>query len=229
MNAVNGMIKVNLRQIKPAYLVTGILFIACTVAAIVTIIILQLEGLETLSLGNYLIIFPLLVGILIPALNFSKLMNLGGTRIVFFKACMLNYTIAAFFTSLLCLAIRLIVDPIMSIRVPVIVNLFDVFGFTQNGMVVAFFQMGVFLLFAACVAHTLTLLQGHWYGWIVDAVIILAVCLIGVAPVRSLWMGFFNMIIFHDLALVQLASCVILSVAIYAVSVIPIKTKRIGA
>jgi hypothetical protein len=221
------MIKINFRQSRTAYLITGILFLTSAAAAVITDIILRVAGNESVSIGNYPVIFPALVGIFIPALNFPKLINLGGTRMDFFRSCMFTYAIAAGATALFCLILRLFLDPFMTLWVAKVDNLFDVFGFMRHGPVVAFLQMAAFLLFTSCAAHTLTLAQGRWYGWLADGLIIAAISLTAVAPVRSAWIGFFNLIIFNDYAAVQIISCVVLSAAIYALSLIPLAAKRI--
>jgi len=228
--SVKGMVGINLRQSRIPYLITGILFAAVLMAEVITNAILDVSGNETLSLGNYLVLLPLLVAILIPARNFGKLMNLGGKRLDFFQSCALTYLPVCLGVAFISVVLRLTLDSLMMIskQYRLVLNLLDVFGFTEHGIVIAFIQMTVFLLLFCVVLHTLTLVQGHWYGWIADAVIIAVICIFpAVAALHPVLLGFFNLIIFHDLAWVQILACLGLGTVIYAASLIPTKSKRI--
>jgi hypothetical protein len=148
-------VKINLKQSKLAYWIVGIVFFATAVSEIITRMILRLGA--GLALGNYLLILPLLMVIFISAKNFSKLLNLGCKRLDFFKGCLPVYVIAAFCTTLVCLVLWLVLDPVLLpfSKDSSLYNLFDVFGFVKNGAAVAFIQMFALLLLTACVAHTL--------------------------------------------------------------------------
>jgi hypothetical protein len=229
MKTLKGVVKINLKESKTAYLIIGILFLANIISEIITRVIMHLGG-GGLAAGNYLIILPLLMGIFIPAKNFSKLLNLGCKRWDFFRGCLFSYLIAAFFTTLVCLALWLILDPLL---LPFssdlsLYNLFEVFGFAKNGLAVAFTQMFAFLFLTSCAAHTLTMIQGHWYGWLTDALIIAIISVFTpIAPLRAGLVWFFKMIIFHNLAAAQILSCLILALIVYCAALVPIKTKQI--
>jgi hypothetical protein len=229
MKTLRGIVKINLQQAKTEYLIVGILFFVIVAQDIILNVILGVPS-NGLAFGNYLVLLPLFMGIFIPAKNFSKLLNLGCKRLDFFKSCLLTYAIAAFFTALVCLVLWLVVDPIVLARAgePTLFNLFEVFGFEKNGAIAAFFQMFAFLLLVACVAHTLTLAQGRWYGWLADALIIAIISVFTpIAPLRAALVWFFKMIIFHDAATVQILSCLILGASVYLAGLVPIKTKPI--
>jgi hypothetical protein len=226
-DSIKGMVKINLRQARPAYLTTGILLLACIASEIVGLIFLDGGG-NSLSLGDYFVIFPLLLAIIIPAGNYFKLMNLGGTRMDFFKACLVNYAIAAFVTALLCFMFR-ILDPALSYLSAFEYNLFDVFGFIQNGAVVAILQMTCFLFFCSCAVHALTLVQGRWYGWVTDGAIIALISLVGVGPIQAGWVGFFKLVIFNEFAIVQIVSSLAIGLALYSAGLFPLRARRIGA
>jgi hypothetical protein len=228
MKTLQGIVKINLKQSKLAYLIVGIVFFATAVSVIITRVILR-HG-SGLALGNYLLILPLLMALFIAAINFSKLLNLGCRRWDFFRGCLPVYVIAAFCTALVCLALWLALDPFLlsfSSELPQY-NLFDVFGFVKNGAVVAFIQMFALLLLTSCVAHTLTLVQGHWYGWLADALIVAVIAVFTpIAPLRAALGWFLDMIVFNDLAIVQILSCVVLGAAVYAAGLVPIREKQI--
>jgi hypothetical protein len=237
VKALKSIVKINLRQSKTACLIVGIVLFV-TIVQIIIRIIFRLPGGD-MALGDYLILLPLFMSIFIPAQNFSKLLNLGCRRIDFFKGCLLTYVVAAFLTALAALVLWLVIDPVQLFFTsdlwpasdpgePTLYNLFDVFGFVRNGAAVALIQMFAFLLLVSCAAHTLTLIQGRWYGWLADALLIAVISVFTpIAPLRAALVWFFNMIIFHDLAAVQILSCLVLGAAVYCAGLIPIRTKPI--
>jgi hypothetical protein len=220
-----GIVKINLKQSKTAYWVTGVVLLLA-IAQIIVMAAIGFKESNSMALGNYLVLLPLLTAILIPKLNFTKLMNLGGKRMDFFKGCILSYLPVVLAVSLLCVALRFILDPLMLVDIESSLNLLDAFGFMRHGAAVAFFQMSVFLLMFCCVLHSLTLAQGHWYGWAADILIIAIISVFTpIAPLRAVLVWFFRMIIFHDSALVQIASCVVFGAVVYCGSLIPIRSK----
>jgi len=183
---------------------------------------------ETVAAGNFLFVLPMLLGVFIPARNFTKMMNLGGKRMDFWRSCLPIYAIASLAASLVALVFCLAVNPVMLTRFGGLFDLFDIFGFMAHGAVAAFFQMSAFLFLSACAAHILTLIQGRWYGWIADILIVAIISVFTpIAPLRAALVWFFHMIIFHNYAFVQFASCLVLSAAAYALSLIPIKGKNV--
>jgi hypothetical protein len=234
MNSVFGIVKINARQSKIAYWIVGVFAFSQLVQGILVFL-----GVPNgpMPIGNTLYLLPLLVGIFIPALNFTKLMNLGGKRLDFFKASVLNYAIIAACVTLASLVLHYTFDRAVDnhalyimrpehIEYHVDLNLWNVFGFAQNGAVIAFIQMWAFLMLLSVVAHTLTLAQRHWYGIAADILIIAIISVFTpIAPLRAALVWFFNMIIFHDTAVIQILSCLVLGAVIYAASLIPIKAK----
>jgi hypothetical protein len=88
--------------------------------------------------------------------------------------------------------------------------------------------MFALLLLTSCVAHTLTLVQGHWYGWLADALIVAVIAVFTpIAPLRAALGWFLDLIVFNDLAIVQILSCVVLGAAVYVAGLIPIRTRQI--
>jgi hypothetical protein len=229
MKTFIGMAKINWRYSVQPYLITGIT-VLLGLADLILAMALRIPGNESVAIGNYLYLLPLCMAIFVPARNFSRLMHLGGTRMDFFKGALLTYTAAAAITGLLSLVTHLTVDKWMVSRglYAGIQDLLDVYGFMARGPAAAFFQMTAFLLLTASAAHTLTLIQGRWYGWVVDTLIVAIISVFTpIAPLRAALVWFFNMIIFHDIAAVQILSCMILGTAIYCASLIPIKSRQI--
>lgn len=223
------MAKINWRHSRVAQLITGIAFLVGFVQYILDNTV-NVEGNISLAAGNYLFLLPLFMGIFVTALNFPRLLHLGGKRMDFFKSGIITYAGVAVFASLLSMLTYFTTDRLMLAhgRIAGIIDLYNVFGFMSRGPVVAFLQMTSFLLLVAVVAHTLTLIQGHWYGWVTDVLIIAIISVFTpIAPLRAALIWFFNMIIFHELALVQILCCLLLSALIYCASLIPIRSKQI--
>ncbi|GHU18355.1 hypothetical protein FACS1894163_10270 [Spirochaetia bacterium] len=223
MKTILGMTLVNLRNSKNAYLVGGIIVLLGLLDPIIWAIMSFPSGDNSLAVGNYLFLLPLFMAIFTPAQNFSKLMNLGGKRMDFFKSGILVYGIASAAVSLAALILYYSFD-----RAFTILSLYDVFGFMRHGPVTAFFQMTVFLSLFCAILHTLTLSQGRWYGWAADIAIVAIISVFTpIAPLRAVLRWFFTMIIFHEAAVVQILSCAVLGAVIYCGSLIPIKTRGI--
>lgn len=228
MNTIKGIVKLNLGQSKTAYIIVGICFLAGIVTSIVSMAIPDTEGNTTLAIGNYLYLLPMLMAIFIPTQNFTKLMNLGGKRKDFFIGSIITYLSIITACTVIGLVLLFTIDQWFSTRIDWVINLYDVFGFIQNGPVVAFLQMTVLSLMLCCVLHTLTMIQGRWYGWITDALIVAIISVFTpIAPLRAILVEFFNIVIFHDIAFVQILACLVLSAVVYCLSLIPINTKQI--
>lgn len=229
MKTTLNMVKINLRQSQTVWkimipvllmgIVNYILFLAIPSNA---------EDNSTVAIGNFLYLLPALMAILIPAQNFSKMMNLGGKRKDFFKGCILSYTLVVAIVTAISIVLNKTIDRVVFKREGSVMDLLDIFGFMENGIIVAFFQMTAFLILFCCVAHTLTLIQSHLYGWIADVIIIAIISVFTpIASLRASLIWFFNMIIFNNIAIVQIISCLVLAVVIYCLSIIPIKSKSI--
>lgn len=228
MKTVIGMASINWRHSAVAYQVTWITVAVGYVQYVLNLIV-NPPGNISVAAGNYLYLLPLFMGIFVTASNFPKLMNLGGKRMDFFISSVVTFAPVAAAVSLISLVSHLTVDRLLlsTGHFGGILDLYEVFGFINHGPVVAFFQMTAFLLLIAVTAHTLTLVQGRRSGWAVDAALIIIVGVFTpIAPLRAVLIGFFNLIIFNNNALMQIAACVVLSAAVYGVSLIPIKNRQ---
>jgi len=186
---------------------------------------------STVGLGNYFYLLIILSAIFIPALNFRKMMNLGGKRNDFFTGCAINYTVMAAVISLASIIFYYTYEQFVltyCYKGGFTLNVLYWFGWVNNGPVIAFFQQFAFLLFAAVFIHTLTAMQDKWYGWVTDIVIVAIISVFTpIAPLRSILAAFFYMIIFNANWLLQILACLILSVAIYAFNKIIFARKAI--
>jgi len=193
-----------------------------------------------ISFGNYLWLLPLMAGIFIPARNFRRLINLGGKRENFFWGSLMAHSIMAAIISFTNTIIFYVLDrPIIRaeyfhpIRTPGdaafvmgqpghiggAVNLVEVFGWIQNGFVFAFLQQFALLFLIATFAHTLTAIQDKWYGWLTSVALIAIISVFSPIPMlRGALVWFFNLIIFHDIAVLQIVACIVIGMAIYMIN-----------
>jgi len=227
MKTVMGIVKTNFKQSTLAYFIAGGLMVAAIANVIVS---WALGNTGSMEIENFLYLLPILMAIFIPAGHFNKIMNLGGKRVDFFKACIINYVIVAFVVTGASLLIHLIATPLIGHFAydDISLSLWTAFGFANNNMAVAFFQKFSFLVLLMSLLHTLTLSQGRWYGWVANVLIVAIISVFTpIAPLRAALVWFFNMIIFHSNAFVQIGFCLVLAAGIYTLSLIPTRDKRI--
>ena len=225
MNTTLGVVGINAKRSRVPYLIAGIV-VACGVVTA----ILHLTGLPVsgLPIGDSLLLLPLCMAVFVPALSMTKILNLGATRMDVARGFLLTYVATVIATSLAALILYYPVDrPLVASDEPSLI-LWDVFGFLAHGPVVGYLQMAAFFFLFACVLHTLTLSQGHWYGWVADVVIVAVISVFSSIPVlRRALVWFFHLIIFNPLPVVQILTCILLGAAVYAASLVPIATKQI--
>jgi hypothetical protein len=216
--------KTNFRNIKMAYVITGIVVGDIVIQDIVLMVLAAFDIFPnspenvTVSLGNYLYLLVILGAIFIPSRNFRKMMNLGSKRNDFFKGCMVNYMIMAAVISLANIIVFYTYGRMVSMFYGGgILDIMHAFGWNKNGIIVAFFRQFAFLLLFATFVHTLTAMQDKWYGWAADVLIIAIISVFTpIAPLRASLVWFFRLIIFHPNAFLQIAACLILAFAIYS-------------
>ena len=226
--------KINFRNIKLAYLFTAIIFLGVIIEDIV-FIILDLtgvysgnEGNTTVGIGNYFFLLIILGSIFIPSKHFRRIMNLGGKRANYIKGCAITYTIMAAVVSLVGMFLYYTYEKFVTLSFygGGSLNVLDVFGWMNNGPIVAFFQQFAFLLLLASVIHTLVAAQDKWYGWTADVVIVAIISVFTpIAPLRSVLVSFFRLIIFSAAPL-QIAACIVIAAAVYMLNK-PIFARRV--
>jgi len=216
--------KINFRNLKLTYLFTAIIFFGVMLQDIVYFV-LGLFGIYaggednmTVGIGNYLYLLLLFSAIFIPSMNFRKMMNLGGKRACFIKGCAVNYIIMVAAVSFMSIILYYTYMPVIvtSYYTGGSLNVLYVFGWIENGPLVAFIQQFAFLLLFVSVVHTLVAAQDKWYGWAADVLIVAIISVFTpIAPLRSALVWFFRIIIFNSSVLMQIASCLVLAVVIY--------------
>jgi len=220
--------KLNLKNIHGAYwaaIISALVsFVNLTIFYIIAISAENPGNSSTIAPGAFVYLLVLVGAITIPASCFRRVINLGGRRDNFFWGALTAYAIMAVAGSLVNTTLFYTFDTFIQQSgyfgyMGGVLNPMQAFGWTQNGFALAFLQQVAFLFLFAVFLHTWTSVQGRWYGWVTNVVIaaILAV-FIPIAPLRATLVWFFNMIIFHDVAIVQIAACIVLAAVIYVLN-----------
>jgi len=224
---ISTISRLNLRNIKTSYIVSGILSLVMIVQTGIWLLVARASEGQVyssgLSPGLYSYLVVLLAAIAIPTKNFRRIINLGGKRNNFFWGSLLTYIILAVSASVFNTLMFYTFDNLIQNSgyfdgavLNGVMNTLEVFGWSQNGMVIGFLQQTAFLFLLASFIHTFVSIQDKWYGWVVTAILaaILAV-FIPIAPLREVLIWFFNMIIFHTNPLLQIINCIVLAIVIY--------------
>lgn len=205
--------KINFRQIIPAYIVTAV-FIAIGIYNLIASVTGMTDNYYV-DMANYLYVLTIMAPIIIVARDFKKMMHLNGNKKAFYWGAMLNYGIIAAGISLVVIIFFVLTKEVFGSQL-MINNLVDIFGWWKHGVVIAFLQQFFFLLFTEVLIHTLTSIQTHWYGWVADGILLFVlVVFIPTPELRSILIRFFNLIIFQSNPLLQMISCLTLSVSGY--------------
>jgi hypothetical protein len=188
------------------------------------------------SSGVYLWLLILMVAISIPVKHLRKIVNLGGKRDGFFWGSLNTYIILAGAVSLANTIYFYTIEKLLNSTGYFVgvnafiqntalmdnhyinVNLIELFGWDRGGIATAFFQQFAFLLLFAVVVHTLTSIQGKWYGWVTNLTI--AAILATFIPIRQLrpaLLWFFDLIIYSS-AFLQISACLLLAAVIYSLN-----------
>ncbi len=217
--------KINFRFLLPAYIITAILIIigAWNLIASLT----GITGNYYVEMGSYLYALCVFAPIFIAGYNFKRIMHLNGKKSGYYLGCLANYVIIAAGASLLNLVLLSTSKSLFHFRL-VIQSLPEVFGWLEHGVFAAFFQQFFFLLLISVFIHTLTEMQCFWFGWTADIILVAIISVfIPIPLLRNILVGFFNLIIFHQNAMVQIFCCLILSISFYALDLLVLGRKRI--
>lgn len=228
MRTTLGMTLVNWRHSFVTYLVTVLVF-AAGLSNYVTSAVQDASDNVIIPVGHFLYLGPILLAILLPARHLIRLAHLGGSRLGYFASAWLAFAVPVLLVVLADVVIHRTLDPYVQDNfIGGFLDLFDAFGFAAAGPLVAFVQMSSVLLLLCCFLHTLTLLQGSVAGWVADALIIAIIAVFTpIAPLRAAEEWFFHQIIFQDNAVAQITSCLSLAVVVYALGLIPLRTRQL--
>lgn len=215
MTAIFAIIKRLLASNRISYIVTALVVVCATSS-----------GETVLSNGNYTWLLAVFAPFFFVFYDFSKLMHLGASKRDYFAGCLISYVLLAFCISLLNTLIHLIIDPAYSAQT--VINMMDVCGWTENGIVVAGLQQMLFLLLVMVFLHVLLSMQAHWYGWLTDAILVAIISVFTpIAPLRAVLGRFFALVMFNSNALLHIGICLLLSAALSLAGLVVLKRKTL--
>lgn len=215
MRAIFAIGKRLLASNKLSFLLTALVVVCATSS-----------GEAVLSNGNYTWLLAALTPFFFVLYDFSKLTHLGASKGDYYAGCLLSYVLLAFGISLVNTFIHLVIDPLYPARR--VINLMDVCGWMENGMAVAALQQMCFLLLVMVFLHVLLSMQAHWYGWVVDALLVAVICVFTpIALLRGVLAGFFGIVMLNGNAALHIAACLLLSAGLSLGGVAILKRKTL--
>ena len=215
MTAIFAIVKRLLASNKISYIVTALVVLCATSS-----------GETVLSNGNYTWLLAVFAPFFFVFYDFSKLMHLGASKRDYFAGCLIGYVLLAFCISMLNTLIHLIIDPAYPAQA--VINMMDVCGWTENGIVAARIQQMLFLLLVMLFLHVLLSMQAHWYGWLADAILVAIICVFTpISPLRAVLGEFFSLIMFNPNALLHIGVCLLLSAALSLGGIAVLKRKTL--
>ena len=215
MTAIFAIVKRLLASNKISYIVTALVVLCATSS-----------GETVLSNGNYTWLLAVFAPFFFVFYDFSKLMHLGASKRDYFAGCLIGYVLLAFCISMLNTLIHLIIDPAYPAQA--VINMMDVCGWTENGIVAAGIQQMLFLLLVMLFLHVLLSMQAHWYGWLADAILVAIICVfMPISPLRAVLGEFFSLIMFNPNALLHIGVCLLLSAALSLGGIAVLKRKTL--
>ena len=215
MKTVFAVVKRLLAGNKISFIITALVVLCATSS-----------GDVVLSNGNYTWLLAVLTPFFFVLYDFTRLMYLGASKKDYFSGCLISYGILAFGISLVNTVIHLLIDPAYPART--VINLMDVCGWTENGIIAAGFQQMFFLLVVMIFLHLLLSMQAHWYGWLTDAVLAAVICIFTpIALLRGILAGFFRLIMLNGNAILHIGVCLLLSAALSLAGLAVLKRKSL--
>lgn len=215
MKAVFAVVKRLLGSNKISFILTALVVLCATSS-----------GEVVLSNGNYTWLLAVLSPFFFVFYDFRKLMHLGAGKKGYYLGCLVSYGFLAFCISLANTLIHLVIDPLYPAKT--VINLMDVCGWTENGIIAAGLQQIFFLLLVMVFLHVLLSMQAHWYGWLTDAVLAAILCIFTpIAPLRGILAGFFGAVMLNSNAALHIGICLLLSAALSLAGLAVLKRKTL--
>ena len=128
------------------------------------------------SAACFLFVVPLLAPIVIASTNYTSIMNMGVSKKLYAKACLLDYLLLAALVSLANTLFYFILDKPNDKVLTHIYNFIFIYGW--DNVFIAFICQLLLIFAIEIVVHTITAMQRKWYGILVDIGIV-ALCLFG--------------------------------------------------
>ncbi len=217
MKSTVAVIKRLFASNRVIFIITAVVMLAATTSA---------DSEFALSRGNYAWLLALMTPFIFVFYDYLKLMYLGSSKKDFYRGSMISYCVIAVLISVINTGIFVLIDS--QNQTQIVINLMQVCGWTQNGIVVAMLQQAFFLLLAMVSLHTILFMQTNWYGWLTDIIIVAIICIFTpISPLRTLLAGFFKIIMFNSNALLHIAVCLVGSIVIISAGMAVLKRKTL--
>ncbi|MGO0985296.1 hypothetical protein ACTPEW_05135 [Clostridioides difficile] len=206
-------------------------FSSALVALIITLIVVILSTTSStssiaISRGNYTWLYIIMLPFFVVFYNFKKLINLGASKKDYYIGSMGLYLLSAIVVSLANTVIHISIDKWNTSQT--VVNLMDLCGWWQNGILLAFLQQTMFLLMITVFLHVLLSIQENWYGWVTDIVIVAIICIFTpFAPLRHFLVLFFKLVMFNSTAWLHILICLAITGVLYFIGLLNLKNKTL--
>lgn len=215
MKATFSIVKRLLASNKISFIITALVVLCATSS-----------GDVVLSNGNYTWLLAVMTPFFFVFYDYTKLMHLGASKRDYFFGCLISYGVLALGISLVNTIIHLLIDPVYPVQA--VINMMDVCKWTANGFFVAGVQQVFFILLVMIFLHVLLSMQPHWYGWLIDAILVAIICIFTpIAPLRGILAGFFQIIMLNSSAALHIGICLLCSVALSFVGLSVLKRKTL--
>ena len=215
MSAINAVVKRILSSNRLSFIITFVV-VLCAVSS--------KDSSVALSNGNYFWLASLFIPFFSVLYAVPRLLHLGAEKRDCYIGSLCSYCVIALVVSLLNTFVCLFIDPINKSQT--VINLMNVCRWMENGVIIAFLQQAVFLLLLMLFIHVMIELQHFWFGWLIDILLVAGLSVsMPIAPLRSMVASFFSIIMVNGNAIIQISSCLILSVLFAFISLVLIKRK----
>ena len=215
MRAISAVVKRILSSNRLSFIITFVV-VLCAVSS--------KDSSVALSNGNYFWLASLFIPFFSVLYAVPRLLHLGAEKRDCYIGSLCSYCVIALVVSLLNTFVCLFIDPINKSQT--VINLMNVCRWMENGVIIAFLQQAVFLLLLMLFIHVMIELQHFWFGWLIDILLVAGLSVsMPIAPLRSMVASFFSIIMVNSNAIIQISSCLILSVLFAFISLVLIKRK----
>ena len=215
MRAISAVVKRILSSNRLSFIITFVV-VLCAVSS--------KDSSVALSNGNYFWLASLFIPFFSVLYAVPRLLHLGAEKRDCYIGSLCSYCVIALVVSLLNTFVCLFIDPINKSQT--VINLMNVCRWMENGVIIAFLQQAVFLLLLMLFIHVMIELQHFWFGWLIDILLVAGLSVsMPIAPLRSMVASFFSIIMVNSNAIIQISSCLILSVLFAFTSLVLIKRK----
>ena len=215
MSAINAVVKRILSSNRLSFIITFVV-VLCAVSS--------KDSSVALSNGNYFWLASLFIPFFSVLYAVPRLLHLGAEKRDCYIGSLCSYCVIALVVSLLNTFVCRFIEPINKSQT--VINLMNVCRWMENGVIIAFLQQAVFLLLLMLFIHVMIELHHFWFGWLIDILLVAGLSVsMPIAPLKSMVASFFSIIMVNGNAIIQISSCLILSVLFAFISLVLIKRK----